>query len=98
MARRRTFQYTETMTVNREEFLRVVVRNCALGKKDLRVIMHLMTHLDNVNFKEISKKQIAKDLELSKGDISKSIENLIDFEVIEVGESQSVSNGYRLLF
>lgn len=98
MARQSTFQYTKTMTINRDGFLRTVVRNSLLNKKDLRVICHLMTHLDSINFKEISKKQIADDLDMTKSDVSKSINNLIDFEVIEVGSTQSVKNGYRLLF
>lgn len=98
MARQSTFQYTKTMTINREGFLKVVVRNTFLSKKDLRVISHLMTHLDSLSFKEISKKQIAEDLDITKSDVSKSIDNLIDFEVIEVGSTQSVKNGYRLLF
>lgn len=98
MARRNTFQYTETISVNREKFLDIVVRNEELNKKDLRVCLHLLTHLDSMIYKDISKKQIAEDLNLSKKDVSSAIENLIIEGVIENGSSATVSNGYKLLF
>lgn len=95
---RNTFQYKHTVSLNRDAFLDVVVRNENLSKKDLRVCAHLMTHLDSMNFKEISKKQIADDLNLSKSDVSNAIDNLIDEGVILIGSSQSVKQGYKLLF
>ena len=97
-SKRNTFQYKHTVSLNRDAFLEVVVRNGELSKKDLRVCMHLMTHLDSMNFKEISKKQIADDLNLAKSDVSKAINNLIDEGVIVMGSSQSVKQGYKLLF
>lgn len=97
-SKRNTFQYKHTVSLNRDAFLDVVVRNEQLSKKDLRVCMHLMTHLDSMNFKEISKKQIADDLNLSKSDVSKAIDNLIDESVITIGSSSSVKQGYKLLF
>lgn len=93
-----TFQYKESISLNRHNFLERVVRNYDLGKKDLRVCLHLLTHLDSVSYKEVSKKQIAFDLSMSKSDVSKAIDNLIDYEVIEEGSSASVNGGYRLLF
>jgi len=95
---RNTFQYKESISVNRFNFLERVVRNNDLSKKDLRVCLHLLTHLDSVSYKEVSKKQIAFDLNLSKSDVTKSIKNLIDFEVIDEGSSASVDGGYKLLF
>ena len=98
MARRNTFQYTETTSVNRERFLDIVVRNNNLSKKDLRVCLHLLTHLDSMVYKDISKKQIATDLSLSKKDVAESIEHLIFEGIIDEGSSATVSNGYKLLF
>lgn len=98
MAKKNTFQYKETISVNRELFLDVVVRNENISKKDLRVLIHLLTHLDSLNFKEISKKQIALDLNLSKREVSDSIDELINESIITCGSSQSVSKGYKLLF
>ena len=96
--RRYTFQYKEIISINRDSFLNTVVRNDNLSKKDLRVLAHLMTHLDGMNFKAMSKKTIAQDLNISKSDVDKSIENLIDNEILQVGSSASVEKGYRLLF
>ena len=93
-----TFQYKTTISVNRESFLYKVVRNPDLNRKDLRVLLHLMTHLDGMNFKAISKKNIAYDLNISKDDVTKSLENLMDLEVLQSGSSASVEKGYRLLF
>ncbi len=93
-----TFQYKESMSINRHGFLNKVVRNNDLNKKELRVCNHLLTHLDGVNFKEISKKQIAYDLNISKSDVTDAIYTLIDHEIIEEGSSASVKHGLRFLF
>ena len=98
MARKNTFQYIETISIHREKFLNFVVRNEDLSKKDLRVCLHLLTHLDATTYKDISKKQIAIDLNLSKKDVSAAIEHLLIEGIIEVGSSATVSNGYMLLF
>ena len=93
-----TYQYKYSISVNRQNFLNMVVRNYDLSKKDLRVCLHLMNHLDSASYKEISKKQIAYDLEISKADVTKAIDNLIEHEIIEKGSSASVSGGFKLLF
>ena len=95
---RNTFQYKESISVNRDRFLERVVRNNELSKKDLRVCLHLLTHLDSVNYKEISKKQLAYDLDLTKSEVGKAINNLIENGVIELGSSASVDKGLKLLF
>lgn len=94
----KTFQYKSTMSINRERFINVVVTNTNLTKKDLRVVMHLMTHLDSLSFRDISKKHIAETLEMSKSDVTESINNLLMQCVIERGSSDTVKNGYMLLF
>ena len=93
-----TFQYKQTISVYRETFMNRVVRNDELSKKDLRVCMHLLTHLDSQTIKAISKENIADDLHMTKKEVSKAIENLVMFDIIENGSSGSVKNGYRLLF
>lgn len=98
MAKKNTFQYKVTISVNREQFLNTVVRNSNLSKKELRVLIHLMTHLDSINYKEISKKNIAADLGLTKNDVSDAIKELEYENIIISGSSQSVSKGYKLLF
>ena len=98
MARKNTFQYKEVISINRENFLEVVVRNENLSKKEMRVLMHLMTHLDSLNPKEISKKQIATDLNMKKDDVSDAIDALMCEGIIVICSSASVLNGYKLLF
>lgn len=93
-----TFQYKTTISVNRERFIDVVVTNSDLKKKDYRVLLHLMTHLDSMTYKEISKKNIADVLEMSKSDVSEALNNLMINGIIEKGSSASVSGGYCLLF
>ena len=93
-----TFQYKTTISVNRENFMESVVKQNELKKNDLRVCMHLLTHLDSMTFKDVSKKNIAFDLGLTKKEVDKAIERLDLFGIIERGSSGSVDNGYRLLF
>lgn len=93
-----TFQYKHTISINRSNFLELVVRNNDLSKKELRVCLHLLTHLDGVTFKTVSKKQIAYDLKISKSDVSDAIDTLTRYEIIETGDSGSVDSGLRLLF
>lgn len=93
-----TYQYKHSISINRQNFLDMVVRNDELTKKDLRVCLHLMTHLDSESYKEITKKQIAYDLEISKADVTKAIDNLIEYGIIRKGSSASVDGGLKLLF
>ena len=93
-----TYQYKHSISINRANFLDMVVRNYDLKKNDLRVCLHLMTHLDSESYKEISKKQIAFDLNTDKADVTKAINNLIKYEIIAKGSSASVNGGLKLLF
>jgi len=96
--RRHTFQYKETISINRDLFLNVVVRNDNLNKKALRVLLHLLTYLDATTYKEVSKKQLALDLDLNKSDVSDAIETLMYEGIICEGSSPHISKGYKLLF
>lgn len=96
--KRKTFQYKTTISVCRDSFLEKVVLNEDLSKKDLRVVIHLLTHLDSIIPKSISVKQIAKDLNLKKKDVEESIQNLIDHLIIDYTKTGTVEKGYLLLF
>lgn len=98
MATKITFQYTDTISTNRKDLLNKVVRNSDLKKNDLRVFLHLFTHLDARTYREINKKNIAQDLGLNKSDVTEAIENLIDYDIIVEGSSQSVKDGYMFTF
>ena len=98
MSKRHTFQYKETISINREKFLDVLVRNENLNKKELRTILHLLTFLDSMTYKEVSKKQIALDLNINKSDVSDAIESLLYEGIICEGSSPHIDRGYKLLF
>jgi len=94
----KTFQYQATMSINRAEFTRKVVLNENLTKKDLRVLMHLMTEIDTRDYRSISKKSIATTLNLSKKEVTEAIYNLCIQNIIEEGDSDTVRGGYKTLF
>lgn len=93
-----TFQYKTTISINRENFISVVVDNPNLKRKDYRVLLQLLTHLDSMTYKEISKKNISDVLIMSKADVTDSINNLIEEGIIKRGSSDSVKGGYKLCF
>lgn len=96
--RRHTFQYKEVISINREYFLDVLVSNENLSRKDLRVILFLTTKLDSKKYTKVSLKNIANFLNLSKKDVEKSIDHLIEEDIIRQGSDDYVDCGYKLLF
>ncbi len=107
---RYTYQQASTVSIPREELLENVVYNDKLSKTDLRVCLFLLTELngwsppktgeynDPNNFKKIDLKQIAEKLDISKKDVKKAIKNLNTMCIIEMGDSNSVRDGYRFMF
>ena len=94
----KTCQYQATISINRDKFVAKVVTNENLSKKDLRVLMHLMTHLDSLKYKTVSAKSIAESLNLKKKEVEKSLGNLCIENIIEYGDSETVRGGYLTLF
>jgi predicted transcriptional regulator len=66
-----------------------------LKKKDYRVMLFLMGHLDSLNLKAIDKGNIAAELEISKDDVKDALKNLENAGVIYHGNSQHVKDGYK---
>jgi len=98
MARTSTFQNKMTITLPRKPFVNYIVYNENLNKTDLRVYLHLLTHLDADEYKAISKKAIAKDLGLSKGSVEDSIDKLVDEDILSFGGNGTVKSGYKFCF
>ena len=109
MARNSVYQQLTCFTVPRENFLNMVVYNENLSKKDLRVLMLLLTKLEGINpnqetykdrdnYIKISPGNIAKDLGLSKREVLNAIDNLLDEDIIQEGSSKTVKCGYRFTF
>lgn len=95
---KKTHQNISTVAINRQSFLDLVVKNDNLTKKDIRVFMHLLTHLDAIKYKEVSCKNIAKDLGYDKSDVKESINNLYTEGIIDIGDSGSVERGLKFTF
>lgn len=102
-------QSKTVVSVPKDPFLEAVVTNKELSKKDLRVCMILLTELDGfhrgskerddpLNFRAISVENIADTLRMSKSDVKESIRNLIDYQIIQRGDSPTVKKGYRFKF
>jgi len=57
-----------------------------------------MTFLDGYNYKEISKKNIAEDLQMSKDDVDNALKELGFEQIIEKGSSEHTEKGYKFTF
>lgn len=105
-----TYQQKDTVSIPKNELLEWVVYNTDLGKKDLRIVLFLLTELDGWqppvkgnstdprNFKIIEEDHIAEILDMSVKNVKKSIDNLIYHGILEQGDSNSGRNGYRFTF
>lgn len=93
-----TMQNRYTISVNRDKFMDYVVIDERLSKKDLRVCLHLLTALNSSTYTAVSTKSIANTLNYKKSQVEECINNLIEYNIIEMGSSDSVEDGYRLLF
>jgi len=95
---KKTRQNVNTFSVNRKNFMDIVVKNENLSKKDLRVFIHLMTHLDGNEYRKVSYKNIALDLGYDKSDVKESINNLYTEGIVDIGDSGSVEKGLIITF
>jgi len=65
-----------------------------LKKRDYRVLLFLMSHLDSLRPKKVDKKQIARELLMDKKEVSKALDNLVDVGILFYGDSEHVEKGY----
>ena len=110
MARNTVNQQITCFSVPREDFLERVVNNEELDKKQLRVILMLLTELDGckeektysdndpANFKKVEADSIARTLGMKKSDVKCILEELVDLHIIQEGRSKTVKKGYRFTF
>jgi hypothetical protein len=108
-ASRNVYQQKTVVSVPKQELMENVVLNTNLGKKELRIVLFLLTELDGwsepinggsdpKNFKVIDFKRIAKTLDMDTKDVKKSIKSLVHEWIIEQGNSNSGTDGYRFRF
>ena len=107
------FQNKYVFTCPRKFFLEEIVENDNFSKKELRVIMLLMCYLDGyrpskqrmrkdeydpLNFKDVDKSEMAKTLYMSKKDVDKAMDVLLDIGILEKGKNKYNRKGYRFTF
>lgn len=106
-----TYQQRMNVSVNREKIVDIAT-NLNLSKKDLRVLLLLLTQLDGyvppknqrsdtkdpMNFKKIDYKTLAETLNISKREVKSSVASLWNEEYLEQGSNDTVKDGYRFTF
>ena len=106
-------QQQNTFSVPRKQFVQRIVKEKDFSKKELRVVLLLLSSLngyrppessyrgdkkDPANYKSINKKQIAKKLDMTKWDVESAIDKLLDYGIIEEGTNDTSKKGYRFTF
>lgn len=104
------YQGKVSFSVPREPFRNLIILNDSLSKKDLKVALLLLTELTGFNpgatarredpgvYKKVSPKAIAKELDISKEDVKRSLDVLLKQGIIEEGSTPAVEKGYRFTF
>ena len=104
-----TYQQVTNVSINKNKLVEIAT-NYHLSENDLRVVIVLFTELngwresekretkDPLNFKKIDLETIGDILDMKKKDVKKSIKHLINSDLIEEGDSDTVKNGYRFRF
>lgn len=104
------YQQERTVSVPKHSLLEWIAYNEKLGKKDLRVFIMLLTELDGYeppkkgnaidphNFRMIDEERIADKLDLKRKEVRESISTLKKCGIIERGDSNSGTNGWRFTF
>lgn len=102
-------QQTQTVSIPKAKLLDIGT-NYALTETDLRVLFCLFSELngwsesrnrrtpDPLNYRRIDKDKIAEVLAVKKKEVKKSIEKLVDMDLLEPGSNDIVKNGYRFTF
>ena len=106
-------QWKRSFAVPREAFIRAIVENEEMTKKQLRVTLLLLASLDGYSppkssmrgdendpmlFTAISKKEIANTLNIDKTDVDDAIDFLLSYEILEEGKDRTNKKGYRFTF
>lgn len=104
-----TYQQVSNVSINKTKLLDIAT-NLDFNERDLRVVLTLFTELsgwgdsgvrgkvDPLNFKRIDSEAMSDVLGIKKKEFKKSLKRLIEYGIIEEGESDTVSKGYRFTF
>lgn len=89
--------HTKRMSTNIDA-LQKIAENEELSKKDYKIFLFLSCRLESEFYKRIDVEQIADTLNLTKKDVKKSIQTLLDQDIIEEGSDEHISKGYRMKY
>lgn len=93
-----SFQYKNTISLNREGFTSMVVKNSMLSKSELRVLLCLLTYIDSKIAKAIDINAMSDTLDMKKKKIVESLEILVDEGIIEMYDDNVAGKSYKLSF
>lgn len=108
MTHRNVYQSTFTVSIPKQKLVDIASDD-GLDEQDFRVLFILLTILngwsesktnkkDPENYTKISAKMISDTIGIGKKKVSKSIEKLVEYGLIEPGDSDSVKDGFRFTF
>ena len=89
--------YMSKFSTDIDQF-QTVAENQNLSKKDLRIFLFLCCRLTSKRYVKLDKKQIAESLCMTKKEIDKSIDNLINEGILSKGSDEHVKSGYKLTY
>lgn len=107
-------QHGSVVHIPKDQLQNILVHNEDMTKLELRVFIYLLTDLDGfnterreltnrsysdpLNYKAISMKLLAKELNSEKKLVKSAVEGLLLRGIIEKGDSQTIQDGYRFTF
>lgn len=103
------YQQVTNVSVNKDKLL-IIASDDTMSKKEYRLFLCLLTELngwcptdsgrgeDPRNFKKIDIYAISDVLGMKRKDVKKALEGLIAREYVEIGDSDTVIDGYRFTF
>ena len=88
--------YSKGWVMNNQEALRIIAQDKEITGRIHRVLWLLVAHLDFENWIQISQKEICKELNMRKEDVSSAIKLLQQKEIILRGPKVGRSCAFRL--
>ena len=84
------------MVSNGTKWRRKILAQSDLGANDFKVLMKLLSVLDYENLIQVSQADIARELDMHRQHVQRSIKRLIQLGIILEGVKIGISRSYRL--
>lgn len=92
---RKIKQYGQNVHISKD-LIHKLSKDERLNKIDYRLIVYLLTELNDVDFIHIRQKKISEELSLSESVVSKMFSHLKSLGILEVGTTSGLQKGYRI--